>query len=83
MIEAELELWLPSMIIIGKMVNRCLGPLGDDIGDLGTSENMENAWCDIANNLGIGGVGMNDNPHNNGVESASDRCVCLLNMLHE
>jgi len=55
----------------------------DNIGDLGTSKNVENVWCDIANGLGIGDVGTNDNPQNNGVKSVSNRCVYLLNMLHK
>jgi len=45
-VEAELELWLPLTIIIGGMVNQHLKPLGNDIGDLGTSGNMENVWHD-------------------------------------
>jgi len=50
-------------------VNQCLGPLNDDISDLGTSRNVEDVCCGIANTLGIGGVGMNGNPHNDGVKS--------------
>ena len=46
-----------------------LVPLDDDIGDLDVSEDVEDVWRGIANGPGVGGVGTNGNPHNDGAES--------------
>ena len=49
--------------------DRPLVPLDNDIGDLEVSEDAENVWRSIANSHGVGGVGTNGDPYNDGAES--------------
>jgi len=70
----EAELWVVAVINThhrqnDQPVNQCLRPLDNNISDLGTRGNVENVWCGMASGPGVGGVGTNSNPHNNGVES--------------
>ena len=44
-------------------------PLDDDIGDLDVSEDVEDIWRGIANSPGVGGVGTNGDPYNDGAKS--------------
>jgi hypothetical protein len=49
--------------------DRALVPLDNDIGDLDIREDVEDVWRGITNGLGVGGVGANGNPDNDGAES--------------
>ena len=49
--------------------DRPLVPLDNDIGDLDVREDVEDVWRGTTNGLGVGGVGANGDPDNDGAES--------------